>query len=121
MALAPHKLSPTAGTGGSSTVIQWKMTVLQSLGLRGCSTFVRYYKAHTLPTDPKSIILQPPPELKTSMLPYWRKIVPNAPQDSDFADAYPLLQPVFETLFNKFEDDKLLQDLASETLSEYQA
>jgi hypothetical protein len=101
--------------------MQWKMAVLQSLGLRGCSTFIRYYKAQAMPTDPKSIILQPPPELTTSMLPYWKKIVPNVPQDSDFADAYPLLQPVFETMFNKFEDDKLLRKLASGTLSEYQA
>jgi hypothetical protein len=74
-----------------------------------------------MPIDPKSITLQQPPELTTSMLAYWKNIIPNVPQDSDFADAYPLLQPVFETMFNEFEDDKLLRKLASDTLSEYQA
>jgi hypothetical protein len=43
------------------------------------------------------------------MLPYWKRIVPDVPPASDFADAYPLFQPVFETMFNKFEDDKLLR------------
>jgi hypothetical protein len=97
------------------------MAVLQSLGLSSWSTLVRYYKAQGLPIDPTTIILQPPPELSSSTFPYWKKIIPNVPQDSDFAEAYIPLQPDFEKMFNKFEDDWLLRKLASDTLSEYQA
>jgi hypothetical protein len=55
-----------------------------------------------------TLLLKPPTELTAAMLPYWRSVVQGIEEDKDFSSAYPILKPIYDQVFNQFEDGKLL-------------